>query len=414
MGYLRFLETYPRFLSFGFGLNVFLALGQTFYVSLYNTEIREALLLSHGELAALYGTATILGSVFVLGLGRLLDHVDLRIFSCATTIAVAFGCYMFSQATTIIGLFAAVFIIRFTAQGLWGVSAQVSMARYFDSERGKAAAVANTGYALGYAVFPLIGAWLLATYGWREAWSVSGWFVLLIILPLTMFQLWGHGERHRKYEEKLRSIADGPRETRVYQWTLSQVLKDARFWLIQPAMIAVPSIVFSIQFHQLYLVETKAWDLTAFAGGYALYSGMSLVATLFGGNFIDKYGSKRLISIYLWPLIPALLALGLSNDPIIIIILMGLTGFTFGLSLVVYVTLWAEMYGTKHMGAIRSFNVFFNVSIASSVMVLTGWLIDQNVSVAAMCFGGIALVLLSLTLLIAMKHITVTVPHATD
>ncbi|MDG2319313.1 MAG: MFS transporter [Rhodospirillaceae bacterium] len=414
MGYLRFLATNPRFLSFGFGLNVFLALGQTFYVSLYNTDIREALLLSHGELAALYGTATIFGSVFVLGLGRFLDHVDLRIFTCATTIAVAFGCYMFSQATTIIGLFVAVFIIRFTAQGLWGVSAQVSTARYFDSERGKAVAVANTGYALGYAVFPLIGAWLLATYGWREAWSVSGWFVLLIILPLTMFQLWGHGERHRKYEEKLSALADGPRETRVHQWTLSQVLKDVRFWLIQPAMIAVPAIVFSIQFHQLYLVETKAWDLTVFAGGYTLYSGMSLLATLVGGSFIDKYGSRGLISFYLWPLIPALLALGLSSDPFIIIVLMGLTGFTFGLSLLVYVTLWAEMYGTKHMGAIRSFNVFFNVSIASSVMVLTGWLIDQDVSVATMCFGGIAFVLLSLALLIVMKRITATVPHAAD
>jgi hypothetical protein len=85
-------------------------------------------------------------------------------------------------------------------------------------------------------------------------------------------------------------------------------------------------------------------------------------------------------------------------------VLMGLTGLTFGLSLVIYVTLWAEMYGTKHMGAIRSFNVFFNVSCASFVMVLTGWLIDQKVSVLAMCGGGIAFVLLSLLLLLVAKR----------
>ena len=186
MDYLRFLASNPRFLSFGFGLNVFLALGQTFYVSLYNTEIRDALSLSHGELAGVYGTATIVGSVCVLLLGRLLDRVDLRVFTGATTIAVAIGCWVFAQATTIVGLFIGILIVRFTAQGLWGTSAQVSMARYFEAERGKAAAVANTGYALGFAIFPLIGAWLIATYDWRTAWTLSGWFVVLVILPLIM------------------------------------------------------------------------------------------------------------------------------------------------------------------------------------------------------------------------------------
>ena len=270
MGYFRFLLSNPLFLSFGFGLNVFLALGQTFYISLYNAEIRSALSLSHGELAGIYGTATIVGSVCVLVLGRLLDRIDLRLFTGATTIAVAIGCWMFAQATTVVSLFIGILIIRFTAQGLWGTSAQVSMARYFDTERGKAAAVANTGYALGFAVFPLVGAWLIATYDWRTAWNLSGWFVVLVVLPVIMIQLWGHGERHRRYEQRLADLSEGPQETRVKQWTMQEVLQDSRFWLIQPAMIAVPSIIFAIQFHQLYVVEVKGWDLTTFASGYTL------------------------------------------------------------------------------------------------------------------------------------------------
>ncbi|MFL2769429.1 MAG: MFS transporter [Rhodospirillaceae bacterium] len=407
MNYVQFLAANPRFLSFGFSLNVFLALGQTFYVSLYNNDIRAALSLTHGELAGIYGTATILGSVFVLFIGRLLDHVDLRIFAGLTTAAVAVGCYVFSQVTTVLGLFAAVFIIRTTAQGLWGVSAQVSMSRYFESERGKATAVANAGYALGYAVFPLLGAWLLSIYGWREAWSISGSFVLIVILPIIMFQLLGHGDRHRQYKKRLSVLEAGPAKSRVRQWSLLQVLGDFRFWLIQPSMIAVPSIVFSIQFHQLYLVESKGWELTTFVGGYALFSAVSLLATLIGGTFVDKYGSSKLISIYLWPLIPALLLLGLLEHPVTIFALMGLTGLTSGISLVVYVTLWAEMYGTKHMGAIRSFNVFFNVAVASTIMVLTGWLIDQQISIKLMCAGGIGFTLLSLILLRIMNRISI-------
>lgn len=404
MGYLQFLATYPRFLSFGFALNVFVALGQTFYVSLYNAEIRAALSLSHGELAALYGTATIIGSVGLLGTGRLLDKVDLRWFTLGTTVFVAVGCWLLASATTVTAFFIAIFSVRFAAQGLWGVCAQVSMARYFDAERGKAAAIGNTGYALGYAIFPLIGAWLLATYGWRQAWELTGWFVLLFILPLTMVQLWGHGRRHEAYEAKLSEISSGELGDKVHQWTLSEVLKDVQFWLIQPAMVAVPSIVFSIQFHQLFLVETKGWNLATFASAYSLYAGVSLLASLIGGAFIDRQGSHRLIALSLWPLIPALIALAWFDAPIIIGILMVLTGLTFGLGLVAYVTVWAEMYGTKHMGAIRSFNIFFNVAVASAIMVLTGWLIDRNVSVAAMCIGGIVFVVLSLVLLSFVKQ----------
>jgi sugar phosphate permease len=111
-------------------------LGQTFYISLYNTDIRIALSLSHGELAAIYGTATMVGSIGVFALGRLLDRVDLRLFAGATTVAVALGCWMLARAMTIPALFLAIFIIRLTAQGLWGTTVLVSMARYFDTERG--------------------------------------------------------------------------------------------------------------------------------------------------------------------------------------------------------------------------------------------------------------------------------------
>ena len=134
---------------------------------------------------------------------------------------------------------------------------------------------------------------------------------------------------------------------------------------------------------------------------------MSLTATLIGGVLVDRWGSRPLISIYLWPLVPALLVLGFMNHPLTIFVLMGLTGFTFGLGLVVFVTLWAEMYGTKHMGAIRFFNVFFNVMIASCIMVLTGWLIDRRVGIMEMCIGGIALVLCSLLLFAIERRVKV-------
>jgi MFS family permease len=252
------------------------------------------------------------------------------------------------------------------------------------------------------------GAWLLANYDWRTAWALSGWFVLLVILPVIMIQLWGHGDRHRRYEARLEELTEGPREIRVRQWTLPEVLKDVRFWLIQPALVSAPSIIFSIQFHQLYIVDSKGWALSTYASSYMVYAVTSLLATLVAGVVIDRYGSRPLINTYLWPLVPALLLLGLFDHPAVILALMVLTGLCFGLGLVVFVTLWAEMYGTRHMGAIRSFNVFFNVLCASAVMVVTGWLIDNEVSIAAMSYGGIAFVTVSLVMFAIERRIKVT------
>ena len=399
MSYLTFLLSSPRFLSFGFAHNVFLALGQTFYIALFNADIRSDLDLTNGELAAVYGFATILGSVILLLTGQLIDKLDLRLFAGGTTILVALGCWFLSSATTPLMLFFAILAVRFSAQSLWGVCAQVSMARYFDADRGKAAAVANTGYALGYAIFPLIGAWLLSHYSWRESWEVTGWAVLVGVFPLILFQLWGHGRRHAVYVEKISLLEQKERPGEESQWTLKAVLSDRRFWLLQPSMLVVPSVIFSIQFHQVFIAEDKGWTISQFASGYSVYAAASLVAMLAGGVLVDRVGSLKLVSWSLWPLIPALGVLWGLNHVFAIPLIMAFCGVTFGLALILFVTIWAEFYGTKHMGAIRSFNVFLNVSVASGVMVVTGWLIDRNVSVAVMAAGGVILVLLSLVLL---------------
>ena len=200
MNYLRFLAKSPYLLSFGFGLNFFSSLGQTFYVSLFNESIMSALEISHGELATIYGLATIFGSFCMLSLGWLLDWVDLRVFVVCTSLLVSLGCLSLSLANVVLLVFISIFFLRFSAQGLWGLCSQVSMARYFEKDRGKAASIANAGFAFGFAVFPLVGAWLLANFDWRDIWLCSALFVLIVVIPLALFQLRGHTERHRDYK----------------------------------------------------------------------------------------------------------------------------------------------------------------------------------------------------------------------
>ena len=201
MNYFSLIKKSPGLLSFGFSINFFSCLGQTFYISLYNDSLREAFSISHGELASLYGIATISGSLCMLSIGWLLDNMDLRKFVFYNSLVVAFSCWLLSVADNIGLLFLSFFLLRLSGQGLWGLTAQVSMARYFDKERGMAASFANSGFALAFAIMPIIGAWLIISFEWRDIWLYSCFFVFIIVIPLSWLQLIGHDERDKNYND---------------------------------------------------------------------------------------------------------------------------------------------------------------------------------------------------------------------
>ena len=389
MNYFSLIKKSPGLLSFGFSINFFSCLGQTFYISLYNDSLREAFSISHGELASLYGIATISGSLCMLSIGWLLDNMDLRKFVFYNSLVVAFSCWLLSVADNIGLLFLSFFLLRLSGQGLWGLTAQVSMARYFDKERGMAASFANSGFALAFAIMPIIGAWLIISFEWRDIWLYSCFFVFIIVIPLSWLQLIGHDERDKNYKHKLLLEKNSENNKKIQQRNLKDVLFDKRFWLIQPAILSVTAIIFSIQFHQLHIISTKSWSIEIYASSYIVFSIMLLIGTFLGGYIADKLGSIKLMFIYLWPLIPALIALGFFENQFIIFILMTLTGFSYGLCLVAFITIWAELYGTQFMGQIRTFNFSMNVFLTSVIMATTGWLIDIGVNLQELCIGGI-------------------------
>ena len=78
---------------------------------------------------------------------------------------------------------------------------------------------------------------------------------------------------------------------------------------------------------------------------------------------------------------------------------MTLTGFSYGLCLVAFITIWAELYGTQFMGQIRTFNFSMNVFLTSVIMATTGWLIDIGVNLQELCIGGIIFILMSIIML---------------
>jgi MFS family permease len=400
--WIAFLRANARFLSFGFTTNMCLAVGQTYFVSLFNTAIQRDLALNHGQMASLYGAATVIGAVGIAPAGRLLDAVDLRLFMTLVIVLTAGSCVAMAEATSVPVLFLAMVGVRFFAGTVLGVSAQATMARYFDLERGRAAAIANMGYTASYAVFPFVVTALIAAYGWRTAWGFFAAAFILLVLPLTLHQLRGHGDRHRRYLARLADSAAVETVGARSHFTLGEVLRDGRFYMIMPGLLAVPCLLFTFQYHQLALVQEKGWPLQTFAAAYLLFSAVSFVANVAAGAIVDRFGSRGLMTSYLWPLIPALAVVAWADGAWAIPVYMVCSALTFGFNLVTGITIWSDLYGTRHIGAIRGFNAALNTLVASLGMALAGWLIDRGVTLATQASYGMAATIVAALMLYAV------------
>ncbi len=396
-----FFTRNARFVSFGFFLALFSSFGQTFYVALFNGVLNDELGLSSSQLGGLYGAATFISAVLLIGIGKLIDVWDLRVFTVFSFTILAAACLMFANVTGPLTLLVAILGLRLGGQGLMSHTALTSMSRYFENERGIAVSIANIGFAAGVAIFPFIGAVIIAVYGWRGIWTGSAVFILCICLPWALFLLRGQTTRHANYVERQNAPQDETSPPRALGWTRSQVLRDKRFYLLMPIMMSMPFVATGIQFHQIELVEEKGWVLATFASGYFVAAIFNVVGGLSVGSFITRLGGiSRIMPWFMAPLCVSMILLVSFDTPLIIWIYMITNGINGGMFGVVHNVLWAELYGTQHLGAIRSLVTSTTIFAAALAPAVMGWLLDSGWTmrlIAAVSLGYIVVAMVITT-----------------
>jgi MFS family permease len=104
----------------------------------------------------------------------------------------------------------------------------------------------------------------------------------------------------------------------------------------------------------------------------------------------------RVLPFFLLPLTAACFVISQVESRAAIFVFMGLVGISNGFAATLFGALWPELYGVRHLGAIRS--VVLSVLVFGSALGpgLTGFLIDRGVSypfqIATMgtyCFAGV-------------------------
>ncbi len=386
-----------RLLLFGFLMSFWSSPGQTFFISLFSGAIREELSLSHGQFGGIYSLATLLSAVVIIWTGPQVDRIDLRKFSSAIIIGTLIGCWSVSLSHTTITLFLGLFIVRHLGQGLSTLTSVTTMVRYLEQYKGKATAISSTGYSFAEAIMPSFMIALLVAVGWRTTWQLVGVAASLMMIPAIYMLLKNHSARHLKHISQLKeSVLHKAQGSR--QWSRKEVLRDKRFYLYMPGLLAQSMLFTGFIFHQIHLVESKGWSLVMWAGLFTLYASIALLFTVVSGYLVDRIGAIKLVPIAPLPLGAGLLLLSVSSAPSAAVLFMILLGVTSGFINTISGPFWSEMYGSRHLGSIKSLSTALMVFASSLSPFILGWLIDQGVGIETLTFGGAVYVAISFVL----------------
>ena len=180
------LSLNKKVLLFGFIFTFFSSFGQSFFLGLFNPSIRNELDISHGQFGTIYAIATICSSIVLIWFGKKIDEYKLLNYSIVVIGILFFSSIFFSLINNIYLLVVAIFLMRFSGQGLMSHTSSTTISRYFNKRRGRALSGIWFGLSSAEFILPILIVFLLTFYSWRTIWHFIS-IIIIIVLPLVVF-----------------------------------------------------------------------------------------------------------------------------------------------------------------------------------------------------------------------------------
>ena len=370
-----------KVILFGFIFTFFSSFGQSYFLGLFNSSIRDALSITHGQFGTIYASATLCSSLLLIWVGKKIDDVNIFKFALFVIILLAFACFFFSKVSSVFLLFIAIFLMRFSGQGMMSHTASTTISRYFTRTRGRALSISWFGLSSAEFIMPVLMVYLLTIIDWQNLWLIFS-ITVLIILPTASFLL------IKNLNLDSREASDeNIKEVEIKQWSRREVIKDYRFYIISLNMLAMPWIFTGFAVFQSFVQTSKGWGPYVIAQSFMSYSILSVLTLFLSGFLIDKFTSRKLLIYMNIPLLFSVVVLYFFDTPITAFLFLGLVGISNGFANILGSSTWAELYGVKYLGSIKALTTALMVFATAFGTALFGLLIDLGFTV-----GDIALI----------------------
>src|SRR5262245_49088530 len=201
--------------------------GRTQGLGLVTEPLIADLQIDRVSFAAINLWATLIGSLFCLPCGRLVDRIGSRLVLTAVIVSLAVTVLGMSAASGWLALAVGVTLTRGFGQSALSVVSLTLTGKWFGRRLNYAMGVYALLVGIGFiAAFPSVGT-AVVSVGWRPAWSAIGWVLLVAVAPLSWLAV-RNGPEDRTVEFAFESSDSA---AGLEDLSLGRALRSPAFWI---------------------------------------------------------------------------------------------------------------------------------------------------------------------------------------
>lgn len=333
---------------------------QTFTVGLFTDAFVNELGISRANLSLIYGVATLGGAAMVPISGRMVDRCGPQRMILLASLLFGLVCLGMAQVNSTLGVILGVLGLRGIGFGSMQLVSTNLIAQWFIRKRGLVMGLAGQSLGISLLLYPPLGEWLIAHFGWRTTWVIFGLLVWVIMLPVGLLLFRDRPELYglRPDGEVPRPTAAALVETGEENWTAAAAIRTSAFWIFFAALAVLTMILAGLVFHQISLFTERGLSRSDAIQVYQAMALASIVGNLTMGRLLDRFAPPPLVAAALSLLVAALVIVQTMTTPAGGILFGVLTGLCSGSFRVLDAVVWAYYFGRKHLGSIRGITMF--------------------------------------------------------
>ena len=323
--------------------------GRTQGLGLITESLLKDLQLNRVAFAEMNLWATLLGSLCCIGVGRLQDQVGTRIVLTAITALLGLVVLGMSVTTGVAAMFGLLVLSRGLGQSALSVVSVTMVGQWFRGRLNLAMGIFSVALSMGFmTAFPIIGG-IVSSEGWRTAWALIGW----CLLPGLAAIAWWLARRGP--EECGLALENDPAPAAAeptVSLTWGQALRTPAFWVFALASSTYNLVASGVGLFNESILAERGFAAGTYHRSLVIVALLSLVGNFLGGWLAARWSMNRLMALTM-----ALLGLALCALPSLTTlaqvdafsVVMGLTG---GFVIVIFFSVWAQVFGRAHLGRI--------------------------------------------------------------
>jgi len=336
--------------------------------------------------------ATLVGAIFCLGVGKLIDRYGSRVVLTFVVLALAAVVLSMSGAHTVAAIAVLITLTRGFGQSALSVVSITIVGKWFVRRLNLAMAIYTVALSVGFMVaFPVIGD-LVIKSGWRFTWWAVGLVLLFGLAPLSLLLV-------RRSPEACALETDGELDSKQIAdeaagFTLGQALATPSFWVFGISSAIYGLIASGIALFNESILAERGFDAATYHRSLVIVALTALLGNFLGGWLAEKWSMNKLLTLAMSLLAGSLVALPHVTSQTHVAIYAVVMGLAGGFIIVIFFAFWSRVYGRAHLGKIQGSAQALTVIASAVGPLLLAECVARTGSYAAMFYVLSVVVLL--------------------